>query len=77
MLLTRKFIIEANRLRRNLMPIQKLELDLKLAELYGEEAKEKQRATIPEKGEKGFQPVLVQNCTSIKPIAIFLLCLLT
>lgn len=34
------YIIEVNRLRRNLTPLQKLELDLKLAELYGEEASE-------------------------------------
>jgi len=42
-------------------PQAKVLLGLKLEPLYAEEARLLQEATIPEKGEKGFQPVLTST----------------
>jgi len=60
------FVIESNILRRHLSSIQKAQLAINLEPLYAEKAKQRQEATIPLEGEKGFQPVLGSNEHHIK-----------
>lgn len=50
-----KYAIQVNSNRRHLSPIQKVELALREIEIEEELAKERQKSTIPKKGDKGFQ----------------------
>lgn len=61
----RKYVIETNLYRRQLSKIELAALAQKLEPIYSEEAQERQKATIPEKGQKGFQPMSVSNETYI------------
>jgi len=55
------FVIEVNLRRRHLNDFQKVELSLPLFELEKERAKQRQEATIPKEGQKGFKPVSGSN----------------
>lgn len=59
------YVVEANLQRRQLNPAQRIELNFVLEPLLTEKGRQNIEATIPTKGEKGFQPVLVQKCTNI------------
>jgi len=60
------YVIETNIIRRQLIDYQKTVLATKLEEKYSEKAKQRQEATVPQEGEKGFQPVLGSNEHHIK-----------
>jgi len=63
-LFAKQFIISINHDRRHLNDFQKGELQYKLHHYKTEiEAKVRQASTIPEKGQKGFQPVSVSHDT--------------
>lgn len=54
-LVAMKFVVQVNSNRRHLSAIQKVELALREIEIEGRIAKERQKSTLPKKGEKGFQ----------------------
>jgi len=60
-LLEKKFVIEINLQRRHLNDFQRTELAIPLEEIEKELAKQRQTATLPKEGEKGFQPVCSSN----------------
>ena len=60
------YVIESNVIRRQLSDYQKTVLAMKLEPMYAEKAKQRQLATLPQEGSKGFQPVLVSNETHIR-----------
>lgn len=62
------YVIETNLKRRQLNQFQRIQLNLILAPLLAEKGRLNIVATYPESGQKGFQPVLVQDCTNIKPV---------
>src|SRR5207247_6528281 len=57
----RLFVIESNLRRRHLTDIEKVELGMQLEPILAELAIRREQATIPEKGQKGFQPVVGSN----------------
>lgn len=65
-LLEKSFVIEVNLSRRHLNDFQKAELAMSLLEIEKQLAKQRQEATIPKKGEKGFQSVSSSNELNVK-----------
>jgi len=49
------YVIETNVIRRHLTVGQKTVIGMKLEKFYAEKSKQRQEATIPQEGEKGFQ----------------------
>jgi hypothetical protein len=57
----RLFVVESNLKRRHLTDIERVELGIQFEPILAELAMKRERATIPEKGQKGFQPVIGSN----------------
>ena len=60
-LVAKKFAVEVNLLRRHLSQAKRVELAFKLLEIENKLAEQRQRSTVPTKGQKGFQPVSMPN----------------
>ncbi|RLE42156.1 hypothetical protein DRJ16_05180, partial [Candidatus Woesearchaeota archaeon] len=58
--------LEINLKRRQLTEAQKAALSLDLLEIEEKLAEKRRKATLPKKGQKGFQPMLAQDCANIK-----------
>lgn len=67
-LLEKSFIITVNLNHRNLTPFQRIELVNKIGFIESELANRRKLSTLPLKGEKGFRPVLAQNCADTNEI---------
>jgi len=52
------FVVEINLKRRHLTSFQKADMGFILEPFYAERAKQRQAASLPKKGEKGFQPMV-------------------